>query len=280
MNWHRVSRNKILFVTAVLLIVAFSLAPFAWQVLTSVKPRHEVLKVPPTYLPSEVSCENYADIFTARPFGRYILNSLIIAVGATLLALAAGAPAAYALARLRIRGAGALLKLILVGALFPHIVYLLPLYEVVRALHLMNNPLSLIVPYAALNLPFVVWVLYSFFRQMPKDIEEAALVDGFSRAGILARIVIPISAPALATTAILVFIFAWNEFLLALTFMTRDSARTVPVGIAMLRGATIYEIPWGQISAAIVITTVPVVIVVLALQKRIVQGLTAGAVKG
>lgn len=280
MNWHKAKTTRVLFAAAVLAIVVYSLAPFAWQVVTSVKPRHEVMKIPPTYLPSEVSFENYSDIFRARPFGRYIFNSLLIAAGATLLALAAGAPAAYALARLKIRGSGTILKLILVGALFPHIVYILPLYELVRGLHLMNNPLSLIMPYAALNLPFVVWVLYSFFRQMPRDIEDAALVDGFSRTGLLTRIVVPMSAPALATTAILVFIFAWNEFLFALTFMTRDSARTVPVGIAMLRGATIYEIPWGQISAAIVLTTTPVVIMVLLLQRRIVQGLTAGAVKG
>jgi multiple sugar transport system permease protein len=280
MNSHRVKTGRAVFVTAVALIALYSLAPFAWQVLTSFKPRDEVLRVPPTYLPSEISLQNYADIFRARPFARYILNSIIIAGGATLLSLAAGAPAAYALARLKIRGSGAILKLILVGALFPHIVYLLPLYELVRAAHLMNNPISLMIIYASLNLPFVVWILRSFFAQMPGEIEEAALVDGFSRAGILTRIVIPISAPALATTAILIFIFAWNEFLFALTIMTQDFMRTVPVGIAMLRGVTVYEIPWGQISAAIVLTTTPVVVMVLALQRRIVQGLTAGAIKG
>ncbi len=280
MSLHRKKTARLLLITAALILAAYSLAPFAWQVVTSFKSAHEVTRIPATYLPSSPSFENYAEVFKSRPFARYILNSIIVAAGATVLALVAGAPAAYALARMKIPRSGAILKLILIGALFPQIVYLVPLYEMIRFLHLMNNPLALIVPYAALNLPFVVWVLYSFFRQIPRDLEDAALVDGFSRLGVLVRIVLPISAPALATTAILVFIFAWNEFLFALKFMTRDAARTVPVGIAMLRGAEIYEIPWGQISAAIVLTTMPVVIVVLTLQRRIVQGLTAGAIKG
>ncbi|MFH1421399.1 MAG: carbohydrate ABC transporter permease [Planctomycetota bacterium] len=276
MNW----LNKLLLFFAIILVIFYSLAPFAWQVTTSLKPRLEVMEAPPTYVPTEVSIENYTEIFETRPFLTYIINSLIVAAGATILALVTGAPAAYALSRLKIRGSCLILKLFLIGALFPHIVYLLPIRELVKTFGLMNNYLSLIVPYAALNLPLVVWLLYSFFKQLPKDIEEAALVDGFSRSGILTKIIIPVSAPALATTAILVFIFAWNEFLFALTFMTRDEFRTVPVGIAMLQGATIYEIPWGQISAAVVLTTLPVVVMVLFLQRRIVQGLTAGTVKG
>lgn len=271
---------KALLIVAVIIIVTYSLAPFAWQVVTSFKPASEVLEIPPTYWPSKASLENYVKIFEARPFSRYILNSLVVAVGATILALFAGAPAAYALARLKLYSPSTILGLFLVGALFPQIVFLLPLYEMVRSLHLMNNPLALIVPYAALNLPFVVWILYSFFGQIPRDLEDAALVDGFSRLGVLIKIMLPVAAPALATTAILVFIFAWNEFLFALKFMTDDAARTVPVGIAMLRGAEVYEVPWGQISAAIVLTTTPVVLVVLLLQRRIISGLTAGAVKG
>ncbi|TET37044.1 MAG: carbohydrate ABC transporter permease [Planctomycetota bacterium] len=280
MNSHKKTTNRILLIVLVALIISYSLAPFLWQVLTSIKPEKEVISIPPTYLPTKVSFENYKKVFMEKPFGWWIFNSVLVAMGATLLALAAGAPAAYALARLRLRGTGVILKLILVGALFPQIVYLLPLFEMVSALGLMNNPLALIIPYAALNVPFVVWILYSFFRQVPGDLEDAALVDGFSRTGILVKIILPVSAPALATTAILVFIFAWNEFLFAFAFMSRKLAYTVPVGIATLSGGSPYVIPWGQIAAAIVITTMPVVIIILALQRRIVQGLTAGSVKG
>lgn len=159
-------------------------------------------------------------------------------------------------------------------------VLIVPLYEMVSTWGLMNNWLALIIPYSALNLPFAIWVMSSFFRQIPQALEDAAKVDGLSRLGILVRIILPLSAPALATTAILVFIFCWNEFLLALTFMTRDASRTVPVGIAMLSGASQYEIPWDQISAATVLTTLPLVTFVVLFQRRIVEGLTAGAVKG
>lgn len=260
-------------------MVLYCIAPFVWQMLTSVKSPAEVFSIPPTYLPREISLRNYADIFTMRPFGRYILNSVIVASGTTVLSLLVGSLAAYSLARLKIRGREVFRNSILLVALFPQIILVIPLYEMVLKLGLMNNPVALILPYTALNLPFVVWVLTSFFRQIPGEIEDAARVDRFSRIGILTRIVLPLSAPALATTAILVFIFAWNEFLFALTFMTRDAARTVPVGISMLSGATTYEVPWGQIAAAIVLTTLPLIAVVMFFQRRIVQGLTAGAVK-
>jgi multiple sugar transport system permease protein len=272
--------RKVGLALAILSLVVCSLGPFAWSVLTSVKPNREVFAVPPTYLPGSLSVESYSGVFQQRPFGRYLINSLVVAAGSTLLVLGVASPAAYALARFRLRGGWFFEKALLVFALFPPAVLLAPLFSVARELGATNSYASLIVVHAALNLPLAVWMLTAFFRQLPRDIEDAARVDGFGRLGILARIQLPLAAPALAATAILVFIFSWNEFVIALTFMTRDEMRTVPVGIAMLSGVTVYEIPWGQISAAVVMTTLPVVAAVLAMQRWIISGLTAGAIKG
>lgn len=270
-----------LLTAAVAAAVAWSLAPFLWQLLTSLKPAGEAIASPPTYWPSRISLASYAAIFRSRPaFPIYILNSLIVGLGTTFLCTALASPAAYALARLNPPGASWVVKAVLGVSLFPATLLIVPLYKMMQAAGLLNHPLGLILPYTALNLPFAIWVLTTFFKQIPADIEEAAWVDGFSRWGALWRIMLPLAAPAVATTAILVFIFSWNEFLLALTFMSRDSARTVPVGIALLSGVTVYEVPWDQISAAVVMTTVPVVALVLTFQRRIVEGLTAGAVKG
>ncbi|MBI3078606.1 MAG: carbohydrate ABC transporter permease [Deltaproteobacteria bacterium] len=272
--------RRALFAAVVALIVGHSLWPFLWQAITSLKAPAEIFAIPPTLLPTQPSLEGYTKVFTLRPFVRYVLNSLLVAVGTTILTLGLGAPAAYAVARLRARGGELLLRAGLVGALLPPIVFVLPLYEGIRALGLLNHPLALIVPYTALNLPLTLWMLTSFFRQLPSELEEAARIDGFSRVGVLRHIILPLAAPALATAAILVAIFSWNEFLLALTFMTADQWRTVPVGMAMLSGVTEFEVPWDQISAAVVVTTLPVVLLVLGLQRRIIAGLTAGGIKG
>jgi ABC-type glycerol-3-phosphate transport system permease component len=191
-----------------------------------------------------------------------------------------GSLSAYGLARFAIKKEAMIMGFILAVSFFPPIILLVPLYEVIRYLGWINHPMALILPYATLNLPFAIWVLTAFFREIPQELEDAAKIEGFSPLGILFKIIFPLALPALTTTAILIFIFAWNEFLIALTFMLRDEARTVPVGIALLSGASVYEIPWDQISAATVLTTLPVVMIVLFLQRRIIRGLTAGAVKG
>ncbi len=268
------------FILLILLIVAWSAGPFLWSVLTSLKPAHEVFRAPPSYLPRALSIESYTEIFERRPFGLYLLNSLVVAAGSTLLVLLLAAPAAHRLARMRRGRAVGLERGFLLFALFPPAVLLVPLFTAVRALGLTNSHLGLILVHAALNLPFAIWTLTAFFRELPVEIEEAARIDGFTPSGLLARVVLPLAAPALAATGILVFIFSWNEFVIALTLIQRDALRTVPVGISMLSGATVYEIPWGQISAAVVLTTLPVVAAVLALQRWILSGLTAGAVKG
>ena len=261
-------------------VTLWSLGPFLWQFITSIKTPAEVLAVPPTYWPKHPTLASYARVFSQRPFATYMLNSLLVALGTTVLCTGLGTLAAYALSRPKLVGARWALGVVLVLSVFPPTLVIVALKRLIQQAGLLNSLWSLILSYSALNLPFSIWVLQTFFKQVPADIEEAAQVDGFSRWATLWKIIFPLSAPAVATTAILIFIFSWNEFLLALAFISRDAARTVPVGIAMLSGVTVYEVPWDQISAAVVVTTLPVVAIVLAFQRRILQGLTAGAVKG
>jgi multiple sugar transport system permease protein len=274
--------RRALFFLSIGTVFIWSIAPFAWQLTASLKDSSEIYSVPVTYLPGKPTIEAYVDVFESRPFLRYIINSLVTSVCTTFLCLVAATLSGYSLARLQVRYQGLLSFSILVASLFPQIIFLVPLYQFMARLRLLNNPIGLIVPYVTFSLPLAIWVLIGFFKTIPREIEEQAMVDGFSRMGILIRIILPLSWPALATCAILIFIgpFAWNEFIFALTFMTRDLARTVPVGIALLSGTSIYEIPWNQICAACVITTVPLVVFVVIFQRRIIEGLTRGALKG
>ncbi|MCY7381410.1 MAG: carbohydrate ABC transporter permease, partial [Microcoleus sp. CAN_BIN18] len=187
---------------------------------------------------------------------------------------------AYALARLRLWSEKIILAAITIVTLFPAVLLFLGLLEIVKTLNLGNNYLALIIPYTAINLPLTILVMRSFFQQLPKDLEDAAKVDGYNTFQMLWQIVLPMTFPALVTTGILTFISAWNEFIFALTFMTRESLKTIPVATAQLSGASVFEIPYGPIAAATVLGTLPLVLLVLVFQRRIVQGLTAGAVKG
>ncbi|MEZ2226688.1 MULTISPECIES: carbohydrate ABC transporter permease [unclassified Microcoleus] len=263
-----------------LLIAAYFLAPIIWQVLTSFKVNADISAIPNVYIPKRITFEHYLSLFRRRPFGLYILNSAFVSITSTLLCLAVGAPAAYALARLRLWGERIMLATITIVTLFPAVLLFLGLLEIVKALNLGNNYLALIIPYTALNLPLTILVMRSFFQQLPKDLEDAAKVDGYNTVEMLWQIVLPMTFPALVTTGILTFISAWNEFIFALTFMTRESLKTIPVATAQLSGVSVFEIPYGPIAAATVLGTLPLVILVLVFQRRIVQGLTAGAVKG
>ncbi|WP_375476770.1 carbohydrate ABC transporter permease [uncultured Nostoc sp.] len=274
------SLKKILLFIIVVLILLFSLAPALWQLLTSFKVNDDIAAVPTVYFPTRFTFNHYIELFTRRPFWRYIFNSAFVSITSTAVALAIGAPAAYALARLRPWGEKVILASILIVTLFPGILLFLGLLEIIQALKLGNNYLALIIPYTAINLPLTILVLKSFFEQLPKDLEDSARVDGYNTFQLLWQIVLPMTLPALVTTGILTFIFAWNEFIFALTFMTREELKTIPVAAAQLGGATIYEIPYGPIAAATVIGTLPLILLVLFFQRRIVQGLTAGAVKG
>ena len=272
-------RQLILPISAIL-VVAYFLAPIIWQVLTSFKVNADISAIPNVYIPKRITFEHYLSLFQRRPFGLYILNSAFVSITSTLLCLAVGAPAAYALARLRLWGERIILASVTIVTLFPAVLLFLGLLEIVKALGLGNNYLALIIPYTAINLPLTILVMRSFFQQLPKDLEDAAKVDGYNTFQMLWQIVLPMTFPALVTTGILTFISAWNEFIFALTFMTRESLKTIPVATAQLSGASVFEIPYGPIAAATVLGTLPLVLLVLVFQRRIVQGLTAGAVKG
>ncbi len=272
--------QKILFGLALGFLLTFCLAPILWQVLTSIKINEDIAQIPNVYFPSEFTLNHYAEIFVRRPFLRYTFNSFFVAITSTLLCLAIGSPAAYALARMRLKGEQFLLAAILIVTLFPFILVFLGLLEIMQVLNLGNNYLALIIPYTAINLPLTILVMRSFFLQLPKDLEDAAKIDGYNTLQMLVKVVLPMTAPALVTTGILTFISAWNEFIFALTFMTRESMKTIPVATAQIGGSTTFEIPYGAIAAATVAGTFPLVLLVLFFQKKIVQGLTSGAVKG
>jgi multiple sugar transport system permease protein len=274
------SPRKILLFLAVLLVVVFCLAPVLWQVMTSFKLNQDISAIPVIYFPTQATLNHYIELFARRPFWRYICNSAFVAIASTVFSLAIGAPAAYALARLHLWGKNTILASILIVTLFPSILLLLGLLEIVQVLRLGNNYLSLIITYTAINLPLTILVLRSFFQQLPKDLEDAAKVDGYNTWQMLLQILLPLTLPALVTTGILTFIFAWNEFIFALTFITREDLKTIPVIAAQLGGASIFEIPYGPIAAATVVGTIPLVLLVLFFQRKIVQGLTAGAIKG
>lgn len=262
-----------------LIACAAALGPVLWYALASMRTPEELARVPVEVLPSNLTLQNYSELFVRRPFGTYYINSFVIASLAALLCIAAAAPAAYRLARSRGRLRSAALAGLLALAFFPPIALVFPIYELVRWAGLVNHPWGLIIPYAALNLPFAIWLLTGYFGQIPYELEEAAAIDGLNRFETFRRIVLPLGAPALTTAFLLVFIFAWNEFMFALTFMTLEASRTVTVGIATLSGAFTYEIPWGLLAAGLVVSTAPLILAAIFFQKRIVSGLTAGALK-
>ena len=274
-NW-----QKILLPIAAIAVVVFFMGPILWQVLTSVKLNRDISAVPTIYIPRQITLEHYLSLFTRRPFGLYILNSAFVSFTSTLLCLALGTPAAYALARVRLAGKRIIIASILIVTLFPAVLLFLGLLEIVQSFNLANNFLALIIPYTAINLPLTILVMRSFFEQLPKDLEDSARVDGYNTYQMLLQILLPMTVPALVTTGILTFISAWNEFIFALTFISRESMKTIPVATAQLSGASVFEIPYGPIAAATILGTLPLVLLVLFFQRKIVQGLTAGAVKG
>jgi trehalose/maltose transport system permease protein len=270
--------GRVAFYLFLVVIVLYTVFPFYWAIVSSLKAGSELFKV--EFWPSSPAWDNYVAVFREQPFGRNILNSVFVAVSTVLLSLSLAVAAAYALGRIRFRGRTMLLFVVLGVSMFPQIAVLSGMFELIRALGLYNNLLALTLSYMIFTLPFTVWVLTTFMRELPKELEEAAIVDGAKPYTIVTKVFMPLMGPALATTGLLAFIAAWNEFLFALTFTLTGEQRTVPVAIALISGASSFELPWGNIMAASVIVTVPLIILVLIFQRRIVSGLTAGAVKG
>lgn len=262
----------------VVVIVVFAIFPFYYAIVTSFASGTTLFEV--NYWPKHFDTSNYETVLGGRQFPRSVLNSVFIAASTVCLALFLAVTASYALSRVRFRGRGLLLMTILAVSMFPQIAVLAGMIEMIKAFGLFNTPWAMIISYTVFTLPFTVWVLTTFMRDLPIEIEEAAIVDGATPWIIITKVFLPLLWPALVTTGLLAFIGAWNEFLFALTFTLSEDQRTTPVAIAMLSGASVQEIPWGPIMAASVIVTVPLVVLVLIFQRKIVAGLTAGGVKG
>ncbi|HLG78686.1 MAG TPA: carbohydrate ABC transporter permease [Ktedonobacteraceae bacterium] len=265
---------------AVAVVLIFALFPFYWTLITSIKQDVEINSSPPTLIPHTFTFNNYVNAFlSVQPaFAKDLLNSTIVAIVTTILALLFGSICAYAIARTKFLGKSAVLAIILSVQMFPLIALVGPLYVFFTDIGAYNTYVALIIPYLVIALPVTVYFLTSFFRDLPPDLEEAALVDGTTRLGALWRIVLPLTAPGVFTTAILSFITVWNDFLFGLTMTADSTAQTVTVAIPLFNGQ--HQIAFGEVSAAAIIVTIPLVIAVLFLQRRIVSGLTAGAVKG
>lgn len=270
--------KKLIFGIAVLLFLVIVLFPFIWQLITSLKPPGQLYNMPPDWWPEQFYFENYINTFINYPFASYILNSLLVAGVTTLFCLVVASFTAYAVARLNIKGKNFVMMIVLTVSMFPPIAIISPLYLMMKNVGLLNTYLALIIPYTTFALPLAIWNLSAFFKTIPMELEESAKMDGASTFQTYFKIIIPLALPGIFTTAIIVFITAWNEFLFALTFNTKELMRTVPVGISMFQGQ--YDLPWGEIAAATIIVTVPLIILVLIFQKRVVSGLTSGAVKG
>jgi multiple sugar transport system permease protein len=257
-----------------------ALIPIYWMLTISLKREVDQFAVPPLWFSFSPTLEHYRDAFLTRAFGQYLITSAIVAVASTLCALIIGTLAAYALARFKMRRRldRKLALWILSTRMFPPIVTAVPLFLMMRDLGLLNTRASLVILYTGFNLPFVVWMMRGFFMEVPRELEEAAMVDGDSRLGALRRVLLPLVAPGLAATAVFCLIISWNEFLFALVLTQTDAAMTLPVGIA--GRVTQYEIKWGVMSAAGVVAMLPILLFALAVQRYLVRGMSLGAVKG
>ena len=263
---------------AAIIVVVNGFFPAVWILLTSLKTETELLQVPITYLPQAPTLDNYRTAFTAQPILRFMWNSVVVAGLSTALCVLVSALAAYALTRLKLGQRNLIMSLLLAVAMFPLISLMVPLFKLMRELGLLNTYLALILPYTVLSMPICTLVMASFFQDIPPDLEAAAMIDGCSRVGALFKVVVPLSAPGVFTAAILAFVNAWDEFLLALTMMNRVSMRTLSVGITLYQGE--FAFPWPLISAALIVAIVPICILIAVFQERVVGGLTAGGVKG
>lgn len=264
----------------VICAMLFALAPIYWMLTISLKYEVDQFAVPPLWFSFTATAEHYQDAFVGRSFGQFMITSAIVAVISTFCALTIGTLAAYALARFKMpyRLDRKLSLWILSTRMFPPIVTVIPLFLMMRDLQLLDTRASLVILYTGFNLPFVVWMMRGFFVEVPRELEEAALVDGDSRLGALWRVLLPLVAPGLAATAVFCLIISWNEFLFALVMTQTDAAMTLPVGIA--GRVTQYEIKWGVMSAAGVVAMTPILIFAMAVQRYLVRGLSMGAIKG
>ncbi len=256
----------------------FVLFPFYWIIITSFKTDLQIQRFTSIYVPDPWTFDQYRSLLSDTPFLTWFRNTLIVAVSSTALSIIIAALAAYALARLRFVGAGLLTTLLLITYLLPASLFFIPLYSILTQLGIINSYAALILTYPTFLMPFATWVMLGYFRSIPIELEEAALIDGANRFTVFWRITLPLAAPALLSVTLFAFTNAWNEFLYAFVFITSDSLKTLPVGLQLLVFGDIY--PWGQLMAASLMMAIPVVIVYIYAQRFLVDGLTAGSVKG
>jgi ABC-type glycerol-3-phosphate transport system permease component len=269
---------KILIAFCILLLVAVCAFPFLWMALSSVKSLGELYTVPPVWLPKALTFENYAKVLFESNIPRYFINSTIISLGSTAIALCLAVFASYGFARFKFRGKGASQAFILLGQLLPTAAIIVPLFITLRVLGLVNTYLGLILVYTIITLPLSVWMLTSYFKAIPVELEEAAIIDGATRLGVLFRITLPLSAPGIVAIVVYAFVTTWNEFIFALVLAQDYRVKTLPIGIAEF--TTEFNTDWGAVMAASLIMTIPIAIMFFAMQRMFVGGLTAGALKG
>ena len=265
----------LIFGAAYVVVVVF---PFYWQLITSFRDPADLFKIPPDFFPRRISLAYYKIVFYQHQFGIYLKNSIIVAGCATVLSLLVGMPAAYAFARIHFTGRWFWRQFMLTANMFPIIAVATPLFVTFRKLGLINTYPGLIIPNLVLTLPLTIWTLSAFLTKIPVDLEHAAQVDGCNRFTAVVRVILPLMGPGIFATAIIAFIGSWNELMFSLIFITKKVMRTVPMAISMMPGE--YSLPWGEISAASIVSTLPIIIVVLICQKNIVAGLVAGSIKG
>jgi multiple sugar transport system permease protein len=262
----------------VLVLVLICLFPFLWMLISSIKPLRELYTVPPTWIPQTPTLTNYVKVIFESNIPRYFLNSIIISFGATALALILAIFASYGFARFNFRGKQYYQGFILVGQLLPTAAIIVPLYIVLNWLGLINTYFGLILVYLILTLPLSVWMLIGYFKAIPVELEEAAIIDGSSRLGVLFRITVPLSLPGIVAVVVYAFVTTWNEFIFALCFATDSSVKTLPIGLSEF--STEFNTDWGAVMAASVLMTLPVALIFLGMQRLFVGGLTSGATKG
>lgn len=261
---------------AVAILVAIS--PYVWTLVTSLKTESELFSVPITYLPADPTLDNYRKVFTDNPFGRFLFNSALVASISTAITLFLGSLAGYAFSRLRFRGQTTVLFFVLGLSALPIMSMIVPLYMIIQGLGLLNTYQGLIAPYVTWSLPLAIFILANFFRQIPRELEESALIDGATWVGALRYVIAPLSGPGLASAAVIVFVHVWNEFLIGLTLVSSVHMRTITVGIALYQSE--YAFPWGTITAAVTLAALPIVLLLLVGQRFVTTGLTSGALKG
>jgi multiple sugar transport system permease protein len=272
-----ISRSTLVYL-AVAVLVLVSIFPFLWMALSSVKALRELYTVPPAWIPENPTSANYIKVLTESNIPRYFLNSTIISLGSTAIALVLAILAAYGFTRFKFRGKTAAQAFILVGQLLPTAAIIVPLYVVLKSFNLLNTYFGLILVYLILTLPLSVWMLVGYFRSVPIELEEAAIIDGASRLGVLFRVTLPLSLPGIVAIVVYAFVTTWNEFIFALCFATDPNVKTLPIGLAEF--STEFNTDWGAVMAASVIMTLPIVVMFMAMQRLFVGGLTSGATKG